>query len=107
MPSFRDFAGSRFEAAERFGSKTIKGKIIECGPETVEGKDHESSTVLAIRLNNHDKLFRVNITNGERLATKWGDNYEKWISRIVQIRTINVQMGGKTVKGFEMTPVGK
>lgn len=107
MPSFRDFGGSRFQSAEKFTQKTIKGKILECGPETIEPKDGESTTVLAIRINNHDKLFRVNVTNGEALAKKWGENYEKWIGKFVEITTVNTKMSGKAVKGFAMKPIGK
>jgi hypothetical protein len=107
MASWRDFGGSKLQSADKFNKKSIKGKIIECGPETVESKDGESNTVLALRLNNHDKMFRVNVGCGESLSKKFGDDYEKWIGKMIEIKVINTAMAGKPCKGFSMTPIGK
>jgi hypothetical protein len=107
MASWRDLIGSKFQTAENFTKKSIKGKIISCGPETVDDKDGGSRTDLFLKLNNHEKMFRVNVGNAESLSAKFGEDYEKWIGKLIEISVVPTQMAGKPCKGFKMKPLGK
>jgi len=105
MPSIDQFLNNKFMNAKDLKGKTITGKILECLPESGKGSRGDY-TVLAIRLNSHEKLFRVNVTNMKALADVWGKDYTKWAGHSVKITTELVSYQGEMVDGLKIISLG-
>lgn len=104
MPSYKDFYGSKTLSATSLGSRKLRGKILAVGPETMEGKNGKESTKLCLTVAGEEKLVPLNSTNAQRVGAKFGDNYEKWKGRTVQVTTQKVTMGDKEVDGLLVSP---
>jgi hypothetical protein len=106
MASFRDFIGGKYQAAKNFSQKKIKGKITKAGPESITDRDGDENTQIIIYLNNWDKGFSMGVGNCERLAKKWGEDVDKWVGKIVELKVVDKEAFGEPCKGFEATPIG-
>lgn len=106
MASWREFFGGNYLTAEKFGNKKLKSKIIAISPETISAKGKEDQTKLVAELNNLPQKLSLNKTNCEILSAKFGDNYEKWVGKMIEIYTDWTQFEGKKVKGLFVRPLG-
>lgn len=107
MPSFKDIYRTPLLSAQRLGKEKIQGPIESIAIETVKGTKGEEQTKLVVEMSNGDVRIALNKGNAQLLAKKWGDDYEKWVGKVVKVATHKTQYMGKEVDGLLLEPVGK
>ena len=107
MASWQDFYGTGYLSAKALGKKKIRGKILAVYPETTKVGGKDEKTQLCLEVAGEDAKVLLNKTNATALGAAWGDNFNKWIGKTVEIKTGPTTYAGKAVPGLFVTPVGK
>jgi hypothetical protein len=107
MPSWKDLYGSnKFLNLKQLGSKTLIGAIelIEPHQSTFKGKEQ---TRLRMQISGYDGWISLNAESCRHLEKAYGDDYEEWIGKKVQIRRGSVPFGEGNVPAAVVTPISK
>lgn len=104
MPSFRNFYGSKFLNAKTLGKRKVKGKILSADPQSIKGTDGTVATRLVIQVSGEEKPIALNSTNANALGEAYGEDYEKWIGKLVLVTVGKAQFQGQDVDGLKVTP---
>jgi hypothetical protein len=105
MATWKDFYGSNYISSKTLKGGKIKGKILAVNPETMTGTSGKEATRLCCTLQGQDKLLPLNATNAEAMAKKYGDNYDKWKGRTVEVSTTKRTFAGNEVDGLLVRPL--
>lgn len=107
MPSFRNFYGSKNVNAKWLAGRTLKGKITSVEPETLIAPDKTENTKLVATVAGIDKKVILNATACDAFAAKYGEDYSKWVGKIMKLAPGTVQLNGKEVDCVRVLPDGK
>lgn len=105
MASVTGLYESPYLKAEDIGSTRVTGTITEIGPEPFRQPGKGDQLKLVMRTDAHRKLIVVNKTNATILLCAFGDDWQLWAGRRVEIYTEPRLVNGSIKPGLALRPV--
>jgi hypothetical protein len=102
MGSWRKAAGPRMLKAADVGQKPVKGTIVEVGVHTMKSKNGHTEEKVYIVVDKLPKAIGLNRTNGDYLAKEFGDDFDKWAGKKVEVYTEDTLYQGSPCKGIRV-----
>lgn len=107
MPSWREVYGPRVFKADEIGTEGFRAEIIECRPYAYKKDNGVAEEKLVLALDGKVKGITLNVTNAERLAEAFGDDYADWVGEWVDVSTERTKYQGKPCLGIVLAPVAE
>lgn len=104
MASIRDYYGAQYMNSERLAGKTLTGVITEVEASTLRNRDGVVQKRIVLTITNTKFKISLNKTNALNLAAKYGEDFDTWEGKKVQIRPCKRQFGSKDVDAIEVLP---
>lgn len=100
------YSGKYLSAAD-IGDRKVKAKILGVHAEELRQQDGTTRKKAVLSLEGLDKQLVVNVTNKAILKDGLGGNPQKWIGRLIGLKTVPRNFGGKSMRGIEIAILGE
>jgi len=105
--SWKQFYGGNYMSAKVFGNRKLKAKIEAVDDEDVGQKGKQGRHQVVLTLAGESRKYPLNKTNIEALDKAWGEDFDKWVGKTVEVSTTDRTYEGNAVKGLLIKPVKK
>jgi hypothetical protein len=94
--------GTRFLSAADIGDRKVKAKVLGIHAEEMHQQNGTMRKKAVLSLEGFDKQLVVNVVNKAILVDGLGKNPQKWVGRLIGLKTVPRNFGGKSMRGIEV-----
>lgn len=105
MPSWRKFAGGKTLTAKALKGRKVTGKVEDCTVETLRSPEGIEKETVCLKVEGEARLVPMNSTNCTNLEEVYGEDFNNWIGKPVEVSTHKTKYMGKPVDGLLVLPM--
>ena len=105
MASAKKFLGNKCMTNKKFLTKAKTGTKLKVAEVAEKEDQYNNDEILGIRFKEFEGWLRLNATNLEQLAGKFGDDTDDWAGKTVMVTSVLKEVDGKEHQQVILSPM--